>query len=136
MQSVHLRCSYNTTIDQIEEFYWTLNGTRILPKIDDEEYKIYNVNTYSLLYIFNMHTVFRNGLYSCHVLLTNGEVLNSSHSDVRIIDDQKQLSASQIETIPPEVFESRMGDNIALECWKPDVKETRWYRRHSQLKGN
>lgn len=83
-----------------------------------------------------MDAVFRNGLYSCHHL-TNGQTLSSSDQvDVRVLDDSKLPQSPQEQLLPPEVLESRVGDDLAIECWKPDVRETRWYRKYASMKGS
>jgi predicted pyridoxine 5'-phosphate oxidase superfamily flavin-nucleotide-binding protein len=68
--------------------------------------------------------------------MKDGRLLNSTtKAEVRVFDDVKKLAHPQGQILPPELLEARVGEEVLMECSKPDAKETRWYRLHSAMKG-
>lgn len=81
-----------------------------------------------------MHPIYRDGFYSCHVLLKNGQLLNSTQQiDVTVHDEEQTIVNSQSKVLPPEMLEGRVNDDLFIECWSPDSKATRWYRSHQSI---
>ncbi|KAI6240248.1 hypothetical protein M3Y99_00482400 [Aphelenchoides fujianensis] len=138
-QSLRIECKHNgSLVPSAPPFQWTHNGQPIERADKADGFEIYDVGDRSVLYARNARAA-HVGIFGCAVDFADGRRAESAtQTEVHVLEtaaDLAEYPGARGEEIRPDgLLEARFGEDLMLECSRPDVNQTEWFRTNPATK--